>query len=158
MKVVVDTNVLLSSLLSAPTGTLNHLLDQIRTSYTLVLSLAMAVELGAVIVRPKFTHLGTEKDRVTMAQSLLSAPHIMAIVPTFTMVHPDLPDVDDNRLLEVAVAADADIIVTGDKQLLALNTISRPHTIEPDPPESLLATKTFILSPYDALDYLQSPP
>lgn len=49
MKVVVDTNVLLSSLLSAPTGTLNRLLDQIRTSHTLVLSLAMAVELGAVI-------------------------------------------------------------------------------------------------------------
>lgn len=92
-----------------------------------------------------------------MAQSLLSAPHIMAIVPTFTIVHPDLPDVDDNRLLEVAVAADADIIITDDKQLLALTAIRRPHAIEPEP-ESLLATKTLILSPYDALDYLQSLP
>ena len=54
MKIVVDTNVLLSSLLSASTGTLNRLLDQIRTSHTLVLSLAMAVERRAVIVRPKF--------------------------------------------------------------------------------------------------------
>lgn len=63
------------------------------------------MRIWSVIVRPKFTHLGTEKDRATMAQSLLSAPHIMAIVPAFTMVHPDLPDVDDNHLLEVAVAA-----------------------------------------------------
>lgn len=116
MKVVVDTNVLLSSLFSTPTSTLDRLLNEIRTSHTLVLSLAMAVELGAVIVRPKFAHLGTEKDRVTMAQSLLSAPHVIAIVPTFTMIHPDLPDVDDNRLLEVAVAVDADIIITGDKK------------------------------------------
>ena len=76
----------------------------------------MAVELGAVIVRPKFAHLGTEKDRATMVQSLLSAPHMVAIVPTFTITHPNLPDVDDNRLLEVDVATDADILVAGDKQ------------------------------------------
>ena len=158
MKVVVDTNVILSSLLGSLSSTPKKLLTAIQRSHTLVVSLAMAAELGAVIIRPKFSRLGTEKERVNDIQTLLSAPHIIAIVPTFTIVHPDLPDVDDNRLLEVAVAADADIIVTGDKQLLALNTISRPHTIEPDPPKSLLATKTFILSPYDALDYLKSPP
>lgn len=121
MKIIVDTNVLLSSLLSSPTGTLNRLLDQIRTSHSLVLSLAMAVELGAVIVRPKFAHLGIVAER---------APS------TFTIIHPYLPDMDDNRLLEVAVSADADIIVTGDKQLLALNTISRP--LKPEHLDGLL--------------------
>lgn len=38
---------------------------------------------------------------------------------------------------------------------MALHTINRPHAIEPEP-ESLLTTKTFILSPSDALGYLQS--
>ncbi len=56
----------------------------------------------------------------------------MAIVPAFTIMHPDLPDMADNRLLEVAIAADADISITSDKQLLALNTIRRPHAIEPE--------------------------
>ncbi len=128
MKVVVDTNVLLSSLLSSPTGTLNRLLNRIHASHTLILSLA--VELGAVIVRPKFAHLDTEKNRVAIAQSLLSAPHIIAIVPTFTITHPDLPDVDDNRLLEVAVASHADLIVTGDKELLALRQIALSEASE----------------------------
>ncbi|MCY0908798.1 MAG: hypothetical protein OWR62_10460 [Sulfobacillus thermotolerans] len=49
--------------------------------------------------------MGTEKERVAMAQELLNAPHVYAVVPSFTIVHPDLLDGDDNRLLELAVAA-----------------------------------------------------
>jgi len=119
MKIVVDTNILLSSLLSSDNSSIHQLFNHIRASHTLVVSLAMAAELGAVIVRDKFARLGTEKERVIMAQELLSAPHVRAIVPTFTIVHPDLPDADDNRLLEVALSAAADLIVTGDKEILA---------------------------------------
>ncbi len=114
MKIVVDTNVLLSALLGSEKNTINQLLVQIRSAHTLAVSLAMAVELGAVIVRKNFSHLGTEKDRVIMAQSLLSAPHVMAIVPSVTIVHPELPDRDDNRILEVAIVAPADLIVSGE--------------------------------------------
>ena len=153
MKVVVDTNVLLSSLLSSPTGTLNRLLNRIHASHTLILSLA--VELGAVIVRPKFAHLDTEKNRVAIAQSLLSAPHIIAIVPTFTITHPDLPDVDDNRLLEVAVASHADLIVSGGKELLALRQIARSEAIEGGTTSSS-SPAISILSAANALDFLPS--
>ncbi len=155
MKVVVDTNVLISSLLSSPTGTLNRLLDLIRASHTLILSLAMAVELGAVIVRPKSAHLGTEKERVSMAQSLLSAPHIVAIVPNFTITHPDLSDVDDNRLLEVAVASHADLIVSGGKELLALRQIALSEAIEGGTTSSS-SPAISILSAANALDFLPS--
>lgn len=155
MKIVVDTNVILSSLLGPRSNTLNRLLDQIRISHTLVMSLAMAVELGAVIVRPKFSHLGTEKERAVMAQALVSAPHFMAMVPTFTMVHPDLSDPDDNRLLEVAIEANADLIITGDKAVLSLGSINKPVTIDS------LSSSSFspiipIMNVGKALDYLSS--
>ena len=119
----------------------------------------MAAELGAVIIRPKFSRLGTEKERVHNIQTLLSAPHIMAIVPTFTILHPDLLDVDDNRLLEVAIASDAALIVAGDNELLALGAINGPHAIDhfiASNHDSSIAPKILIMSPVDSLDYLQS--
>ena len=88
-----------------------------------------------------------------MAQTLMSAPHIAAIVPPFTVVHPRLADADDNRLLEVAIAADAELLITGDKEVLALQSLSRPHVMEPEP---LPSTPVLIMSPADAFDYLQS--
>lgn len=45
-----------------------------------------------------------EEQRVITLQAFLLAPHIKAIVVTFAIMHPDLPDMDDNRLLEVAIA------------------------------------------------------
>ncbi len=68
-----------------------------------------------------------------MAQSLLSVPHIIAVVPNFTITHPDLPDVDDNRLLELAVASHADLIVSGDKELLALRQIALSEALRAEP-------------------------
>ncbi|PSR35236.1 MAG: hypothetical protein C7B46_02175 [Sulfobacillus benefaciens] len=108
-----------------------------------------------MIMRPKFSRLGTEKERVINIQALLTAPHIMAIVPTFTIVHPDLFDMDDNRILEVAVAANTDLIITGDKQLLALRGISA-HIVESlaEPPAD--DSPIPIMSPSEALDYLLS--
>lgn len=90
-----------------------------------------------------------------MAQELLSAPHVQAIVPTVAIVHPDLPDVDDNRLLEVALSAAADFIVTGDKELLALGSIRKPPVIEgwADTSVSPVIPRVTVA---DALDYLST--
>lgn len=153
MKVVVDTNVILSSLLGPLSSTPKKLLTAIQRSHTLVVSLATAAELGAVIVRPKFSRLGTEKERVNDLQTLLSAPHILAIVPTFTIVHPDLPDPDDNRLLEVAIKAHADLIVTGDKAVLALASLNKP-IIGDSLSGSSFSPVIPIMNAGEALDYL----
>ena len=40
-----------------------------------------------------------------------------------------LADEPDNRILECAVAADADLIVTGDRQMLALGNFRRTRTV-----------------------------
>ena len=90
-----------------------------------------------------------------MAQSLLSAPHIVAIVPNFTITHPDLSDVDDNRLLEVAVASHADLIVSGGKELLALRQIALSEAIEGGTTSSS-SPAISILSAANALDFLPS--
>jgi putative PIN family toxin of toxin-antitoxin system len=149
MKIVVDTNILVSSLLSSANSTVNRLLEQIRGAHMLVVSPAMAVELGAVIVRPKFSRLGTEKERVAVAQALLSAPHVSAIVPPFSIVHPNLLDVDDNRLLELAIAAKADVIITGDKPLLNLGWIRKPRQLNccKTPRRTRIPSSLFSLSP-----------
>ena len=92
-----------------------------------------------------------------MTQSLLNAPHVMAIVPSVTIVHPELPDKDDNRILEVAIAAHADLIVTGDSELLALQRISAPHIIESLAKPVTEDDLSFpIMKPVEALDYLLS--
>ncbi len=153
MKVVVDTNIVLSAWLG-PSSPPRTLLDVIAEAHTLIVSLAMAAELGAVIVRPKFSRLGTAKDRVNSLQTLLSAPHVEAVVPTFLIIHPDLPDPDDNRLLEAAIASQADLIATGDKALLALRCIAHPAMI---PGVSTPSSQIIpILSAAEAIDFLLS--
>lgn len=151
MKFVVDTNIILSSLL-APSSPPKQVLDTIiEQSHILVMSLAMAAELGAVIVRPKFSRLGTEKERVNSVQIFLSAPHIKAIVPPFAIAYPSLTDVDDNRILETALASQADLIVTGDKELLDLGQI-----VSTENNVTLINSPIRILSASDALDFLLS--
>ncbi len=74
-----------------------------------------------------FSHLGTEKERRNGTNTLERAPCYRYRAH---FVHPDLPDPDDNRLLEVAIEANADLIVTGDKAVLSLGSIHKPIAID----------------------------
>lgn len=123
-RVVADTNVYISALNFA--GTADEVLALGRSRQVLLcISPAILAELEGVLMR-KFSW------------SARMAREAVALIGTFT--HPVEPqeqvdavreDEDDNRILECALSAQAQYIVSGDKHLLKLRTFRRISILAP---------------------------
>ena len=117
MRVVLDTNVVLSALVFAGgrAGVVRGLWQSGR-----VLPLASAVtaaELARALAYPKFRL--NEDEREAMLDEYL--PWCESVqVPTRGLRVPACRDPDDRAFLELAVAGKADALVGGDRDLLAL--------------------------------------
>lgn len=119
MRVVLDTNTLVSAILS-PLGPPRRLLDDARAQvFELCSSPVLMAELLDVASRGKFsqrlaaaglTPLGivSEIRRLAVMAAPVSVPRVVA------------NDADDDHVLACALAAQADLIVSGDKHLLGL--------------------------------------
>lgn len=113
MKVVFDTNIFVSAfIIPGSRGQEAFLLAQRRKVF-LYSSVPILTE-TARILRVKFTQ--SEED-VMVALRMISRAAMMVRPTRKLNILEDLPD---NQILECAVAAQADLIVTGDHQLLAL--------------------------------------
>lgn len=113
MKVVFDTNILVSALVFPGGRGEAALLRVAEERDRLLLSRAILDELLGVLAR-KFARDTEELARVALLLSELSIP----VKPRRRLrVVKDDPD---NRILECAVAGSADVIVTGDADLLEL--------------------------------------
>lgn len=113
MKVVFDTNIFVSAfIIPGSRGQEAFLLAQRRKVF-LYSSVPILTE-TARILRVKFTE--SEED-VMVALRMISRAAMMVRPTRKLNILEDLPD---NQILECAVAAQADLIVTGDHQLLAL--------------------------------------
>jgi uncharacterized protein len=121
MRVVLDANVFVSSILSA-TGTPARILDAWRDERCqLLISEAILDEIGRVLRYPKIVkrHLWTEAE----IDRFLHTLSILAIkTPGSLTVNAIAEDPSDNRYLECAVEGSADVIVSGDRDLLALHS------------------------------------
>ena len=107
MRIVLDTNVIVSGLLS-PFGPPGEIIRMV-SSGTLVLCLdaRLLAEYDEVLARPKF---GFDPDSV--AAFLDYVDFKSEVVASQPLDH-RLPDPDDEPFLEVALAAGADCLVTG---------------------------------------------
>jgi putative PIN family toxin of toxin-antitoxin system len=115
VKVVFDSNVYVSAF-ALPGGVAERALDAaMEGAFQLVLSRPILREVLGVLSR-KFARAPEEIARTAIF--LASVAEMVA--PTGT-VHV-LEDEPDNRILECATAARADLIVTGDRQMLLLGT------------------------------------
>ncbi len=111
MKVVFDTNILVSALVF-PEGSAELALQRvIEHRDTLVISRAIIRELLAVLAR-KFA-----RDAEELAHLAVFLEELGQIVETERNVTV-LADQPDNRILECAVAGRAELIVTGDRAML----------------------------------------
>ncbi len=113
---VVDTNVLVSALLfadSKPARVVFHLL----TTSTIVTSLPALQELEMVLQRPKFDRYVTIDEREAFITKLALTTVVVDIAETIQVCR----DPKDDKFLEIAVNGKADIIVTGDPDLLILH-------------------------------------
>ena len=107
MKVVLDTNVLVSGLLS-PFGTCGELVRMLTSgSLVLCVDARILLEYDEVLRRRKF---GIDPSRVdTLIEYIKNLAEVHATVPLDT----PLPDEDDSPFLEVALSSGASYLVTG---------------------------------------------
>ena len=129
MRVVLDTNVLVSALIR-PKGTPGLIIHHLRNGdFTLLYSDPLLEEWLGVLSRPHIQskyHL-THEDVQTVLMFILQRGEQVTPERQIT----ECRDRRDNQFLEAAVAGQADIIVSGDKDLLVLNPFEKIPIVTP---------------------------
>ena len=130
MRVVVDTNVIISALIS-PAGPPGRIIAAWhRRQITVVVSEAMLVELRDAMHYPRVRRrismtdeeLSTVLDDLASAATAIDEPDHVAVL---------VRDPDDAIFVEAAVAGNADYIVTGDRDLLELGSYEGIRVVTP---------------------------
>jgi putative PIN family toxin of toxin-antitoxin system len=129
VRAVVDTNVLLSGLFWR--GSPNALMEQIRAgALSLISSPALLAELAEVMNRPKFQVIlvrsNTDPERM-----LGELRRLAEIVDPPPLPAPVSRDPSDDAMLALAVASQADMIITGDADFLTLGSHAGIPIIDP---------------------------
>jgi uncharacterized protein len=116
MRIILDTNILLSALLSS-VGAPGKLLDAWeRKAFTLVACDALVAELRDVASRPFFRARLRAGAAELLAAGVRDFSLFCSDLPTGSVA----PDPKDSYLLALAETSQAEFLVTGDKELLAL--------------------------------------
>jgi len=132
MKVVIDTNIWVSYLLG---GLLRRIDEKILSKELKALvSDEMLKELSEVLNRPRFRKIFTT-ERIKELFSLLDS---YAIVVSPSQKVSICRDEKDNFLLEVALEGQADYLITGDEDLLSLNSFHKTKIVRPKDFEEVL--------------------
>jgi uncharacterized protein len=114
--IVLDTNTVMSATLF-PKSITRQAFDKAYDYFQIVCSQKTFTELETVSLRPKFNKYMPENERLLVVEGFKKK--VIFIEPTETIT--DFRDSKDNKFLELAVASDAQFIVTGDIDLLVLN-------------------------------------
>lgn len=115
MKVVLDTNALVSALIKA--GKPRDLFNKLIKDKQLVLSRAILEEFLDVIEDPKIAKYTSEKDVTVFLNTLKNAARIVQVKSKFKVVK---EDPDDDTIIQAAYDSKANYITSGDRHLLAL--------------------------------------
>ncbi|MBX3302379.1 MAG: putative toxin-antitoxin system toxin component, PIN family [Nitrospira sp.] len=140
-RVVLDTNTLVSGVLlgdSVPGQAVRKAVDE----DLMLMSEESLYELADVLSRKKFDCYLSVEDREEFVRVVL---RVAEMVPIVTAVH-ECRDKTDNRILEVAVNGDAELIVSDDHDLLMLNPFRRIPVLKPG---------DYVQEPHDADDTTQ---
>lgn len=123
MKVVVDTNVLISAFVFG--GNAERVLEKSLAWGELVCSTFILTELTRVLTE-KFN---VPADKVS---GILETLNQVVLLTEPNTPFPDLcRDPDDNNILQLAESANADFLVTGDKDLLILGSFRNIPILSP---------------------------
>ena len=119
IRAVIDTNILIRAIIK-PEGTVGPILGRLRDGdYEIILSEPLLTEFVDVINRPRIKdkYDVDSEDIETVLSLLLLRGRTVAPVERIELCR----DPQDNMILEAALAAKADFIVSGDEDLLVLN-------------------------------------
>jgi putative PIN family toxin of toxin-antitoxin system len=120
VRIVLDTNVLVSALITkgTPPDVLYQAWD--AGSFQLVTSAAQLRELERVLAYPKLRPFITQDEAEALLETIGTAALVIGELSDIDLS----PDPDDNVILATAVAGEADLLVTGDKSgLLELGSV-----------------------------------
>ena len=117
-RVVLDSNVLVSALIS-PGGVPARVLDLWRgDQFVLLVSEPILDELARVLAQPKLRRYGLSASRVARVMRCLR--QFAIVVEADPGVGEVVRDQDDQKFVDCAVVGRADYLVTGDQDLLSL--------------------------------------
>ncbi len=122
MRVVLDTNVIISGLLFG--GVPEKVVREVLAGRSQSVTSPYIIEETGRILKSKF---GVKDLEITMLQQLLSSSEVQYFQPYLSIIDDD----PDNRIIETADVGRADYIVTGDKLLLALGSYKKIQIIDP---------------------------
>jgi putative PIN family toxin of toxin-antitoxin system len=129
MRAVVDTNILVRAMLN-PQGSVGPVVDFLREGrYVFLYSTATLNEAIDVLSRPRMVHrYGITADEVNALCALvIRRGELVQSQRAISACR----DPKDNKFLEVAVAGGADVLVTGDNDLIALDPFEGVPMIQP---------------------------
>ena len=123
MRVFLDTNVLVSAV--ATRGLCADVLREILVSHQLVISSPLIAELKNIF----HTKIGTPQEIISDFIELLTQDSILPEKTTLTNI--DIRDKDDIVIISTALNGNAEIFVTGDKELLELGIVQSMQIVSP---------------------------
>jgi putative PIN family toxin of toxin-antitoxin system len=121
IRAVLDTNLLVSYLLThrPPIATIiDGFLAQ--DAFTMVAAPELLAELDRVLTYPKLQRYYTDEKRSPFVALVLALSEVVELPETIPCI---CRDPDDDRLIACAVVGEADLIVSGDDDLLALEQV-----------------------------------
>jgi putative PIN family toxin of toxin-antitoxin system len=124
---VLDTNVLISALLFK-TSVPFQAIELVEKQGIILYSEATLNELEQVLNRKKFNKYLSLEDRQVFLLKFISSSQLVSITENITVCR----DEKDNKFLELAVSGNANVIVTGDLDLLILNPFQAVEILTPD--------------------------
>jgi putative PIN family toxin of toxin-antitoxin system len=127
LRAVVDVNVLVSAAIGRESPPTKVVRACLAGAFELVVSAALLAELDRVLATPRIAGR-LERDDVERLRAALERAAIHVDDPPAERVVPDDPD--DDYLVALARAGRAQVIVTGDRHLLDLETL-RPPALDP---------------------------
>ena len=117
---VLDTNILISALITKGTPPDRLYRAWLRGAFELVTSTAQLAELANVLARPHIRRLIDADEATAVVENIRTRALILDVMPDIDLS----PDPADNPILAAAVAGNADFIVSGDKKhMLSLGDV-----------------------------------
>jgi len=126
MRLVFDTNVLISALLS-PKSTAAKILNWAENNGTVLYSEATLTELISVLNRPKFSKYISPKDIAGLVIRIKAVWLSVEIINQIKLCR----DPKDDKFIDIAINGEASHIITGDNDLLVLHPIETISVINP---------------------------
>ncbi|MEC4985148.1 MAG: putative toxin-antitoxin system toxin component, PIN family [Oscillatoria sp. PMC 1068.18] len=124
---VVDTNVLISALLFKSSVPFRAI-ALVEKQGIILYSEATLKELERVLNRSKFDKYLSQEERQVFLLKFIASSQLVNITETIAVYR----DENDNKFLELAISGNANVIVTGDLDLLVLSPFQGIEIITPD--------------------------